>query len=262
MPFQEQESTEAELLQRKRCERFAAQAADRIRATEPCVYSLLPHDELSRMAGAWYEGCAQAMLRGNYAPLDAWVRSQSRLAAAQGFAPGDLFQLMQICRQSAIETENWNEDIFSAVDEVIHEVLTATCAKISWDVTDSKANAPAESEAPAPTAEPEIEEQNGERRRFARNRLCLPIRVLSSRNGGAEDVTRTQSISRGGLYFLTSKEYKYDQALRINFPFWNEPGGINREYAAKVVRVDPLPDNTWGVGIDFTESLGRKRNLS
>src|SRR6202035_2937246 len=106
MPFHEEETTGAQVLQRKRCARFATEAAERIRSDEKCLFSLLPHQELSRLAGDWYDACAQAMLRGNYAPIDQWIRSQSRLATEQGFASEDILQLLFICRRSAIETES------------------------------------------------------------------------------------------------------------------------------------------------------------
>jgi hypothetical protein len=136
MLFEKEEATGAQQLQRERCERFATQAARRIGSAENCLFSLLPHEELSRLAGEWYEACAQAMLRGNYAPIDKWVRSQSNLAAAQGFAPEDLLQLLLICRRSAIEMEGWNEDIFSTVDEVIHEAFGAIHANMPWNIPD------------------------------------------------------------------------------------------------------------------------------
>ena len=73
-----------------------------------------------------------------------------------------------------------------------------------------------------------------------------------------EEIASTQSVSRGGLYFLGNAQYKDGQSLKISFPYWSEHGGINREYAAKIVRLDRLPDGVSGVGVDFLESLGRK----
>ena len=266
MPFEDEEATGAQLLQRERGGKFAPQAADRIRAAERCLFSLLPHEELSRLAGEWYDACAQAMLRGNYAPIDTWVRTQSTLAASQGFAPQDLLQLLRICRQSAIEVESWNEDIFSAVAEVIQDVFGSIRSTLPWNIPDDMdydlaTPIEVEQREPGPPSAPSVKEvkRTGERRRFTRNRLQFPIRVLDSGgNGIAEEIARTQSISRGGLYFLSSKGYRKDLVMKINFPYWNSPGGINVPYAVKVVRLDRLSDTTWGVGVDFLESLGRK----
>jgi hypothetical protein len=264
MPFQEGEATGAQVLQRERCGKFAPKAAARIRAADNCLFSLLPHEELSRLAGEWYEACSQAMLRGNYGPIDKWVRSQSNLAATQGFAPEDLLQLLRICRRSAIEVEGWNEDIFSSVDEVIREVFGAIRSELPWNIPDDldyHLDAPIGIEESVPSVEVEVDEEKwtSERRRFTRNRLQFPIRVKGSGSKGhIEEITQTHSISRGGLYFVTWETYQKGQVLKINFPYWNEPGGINLEYAAKVVRLDRQPDATWGVGVNFLESLGRK----
>jgi hypothetical protein len=266
MPFEEQELTAAQSLQGVRRERFAFQAAERIRSAEKCLFSLLPHDELSRMAGDWFDACAQAMLRGNYASIDFWVRTQAERAASQGFAPADLLQMMAICRQAAIDLESWNEDILSSVDEVIEEVFASIHGKIAWKAPEGHAFAIAASEIePIWVGRdwvPETEESTSERRKFARNRLQLPIRVKSGRNREIQEVTKTHSISRGGLYFITTREYKIDQSLRINFPYWDDHGGINREYDAKVIRLDRLPGQEWGVGVDFQEDLGRNHKDS
>ncbi len=45
MLFQDEEPTEAQLLQRERTAKFAPQAADRIKAAEDCLFSLLPVEE-------------------------------------------------------------------------------------------------------------------------------------------------------------------------------------------------------------------------
>jgi hypothetical protein len=134
MPFEEIEVTEAQLLQRQRSESFGAHTAERIRAVENCLFSLLPYEELARRAAGWYEACAQGMLRDNYAPINEWIRSQSHLAQEEGFAPQDIVQLLLICRHSAIEVEGWNEDFLSAIDDLINEVLGASRIKFAWNV--------------------------------------------------------------------------------------------------------------------------------
>lgn len=260
MPFQEEEVTDAQLLQKERGKRFGSIAAERIRSAENCLFSLLPQEELSRVAEDWYDACAQAMLRGNYAPLDMWIRAQSRLAATQGFAPEDLLQLLQICRRSAIESESWNEDIFSAVDEVMHEVFGSihgtSPRKIAATLATSLDSGP---EAHSSESSPGAEKSTSDRRRFTRNRLRFPIRVQrSTPTGQAEEFTFTESVSRGGLYFLAHEKYENGQSLKVTFPFWNAHDSINSEYTAKVIRLDKLPDSIWGVGVDFVENLGRK----
>jgi hypothetical protein len=260
MPFQEEETTGGQLLQRERGKRFANQTAERIRSVETCLFSVLPHEELSRMAEEWYEACAQAMLRGNYAPIDIWIRSQARLATTQGFAAEDLLQLLLICRLSAIENESWNEDIFSAVDEVMQEVFGSIYVNTPWKMAVApETSTDTMTQVDASALSPGVEEWTSNRRRFTRNRLRFPIRVRGSGPSGQfEEFTFTQSVSRGGLYFVAHKKYENGQVLKISFPYWNDHSGINTEYSAKVVRLDDQLDRTWGVGIDFLESLGRK----
>ncbi len=257
VPFQEEEVTDARLLQKERGKQFANQAAERIRVAENCLFSLLPHAELSRLAEEWYEACAQAMLRGNYAPIDMWIRSQSRLAATQGFTPEDLLELLQACRRSAIKIESWNEDILSAVDEVMEEVFCSIHSNIPWKIASApEAVMAAASEAESGVPVPEAGKRTSDRRRFARNRLRFPIRVIG--RGPTEEFTFTESVSRGGLYFSTQGKYETSQRLKVTFPYWNVHDYIDSEYAAKVIRLDEQREKTWGVGIDFVESLGRK----
>ncbi len=262
MPFQEHEEevTGAQLLQRERGVKFATEAAERVRSQEKCLFSLLPHQELSRLAGDWYEACSQAMLRGNYEPIDRWIRTQSSFAKAQGFASKDIIQLLLICRRTAIETESWNEDIFSAVDEVMIEVFGSIYPNGLWkkSVASGYDNSATNQVIPS-VPKAVVEERTRERRRFGRNRLRFPIRVRGSgRPLHVEEFTETKSISRGGLYFVAHEEYQNKEVLKISFPYWNEPGGINLDYACKVVRLDRQPNGTWGVGVDFIESLGRR----
>jgi hypothetical protein len=260
VPFhQQEEATDAQLLQKERTKNFAIKAAERIQSAENCLFSLLPLEELARMANDWYEACAQATLRGNFAPIDIWIRSQSRLAATQGFSPEDLLQLLQLCRRSAIETECWNEDMFSSVDEVMEEVFGSIYQNIPGKI----AGAPEPGTVGMSNADgmpgSDDENSNNDRRRFTRNRLRFPIRVRSSApTGQLQEFTFTESVSRGGLYFLAYKRYELGQILKVAFPYWTEYDRVNSEYSAKVIRLEDLPDKLWGVGIDFVKSLGRK----
>jgi hypothetical protein len=192
------------------------------------------------------------MLRGNYAPIDRWIRSQSQLASAEGFKPQHLLELVAICRKSAVEAEGWNEEPLSAIDEVIHDVFNATCAEIAWSVSEKTAYPTPKANGPE-RAEREVRE----RRSSDRNRLRVPIRVCGAGDHGeTEEVTRTQSISKGGLYFVAREEYRAEQILKITYPYWPEFGGINKEYPARIVRRDRLKDGTWGVAVKFLQSLG------
>jgi hypothetical protein len=259
MPIEEFEATGAQLVQQERCKSFAALTAERIRSAQNCQFCLLPREELARLVASWYESYALAMMRGNFAAIDQWIRFQSERAASEGFAREDVVELLRICRSSAIETEKWDPDIVSEVDEVVDEALGGTN---KWN--GPKQQEPAEqSQADSQEHEPRPTKYGRpvERRTFDRNRLQLPIRIRGvGKHSHLKEVTHTQSISRGGLYFVTREAYQANQTLKISYPFWTDPGAINCEYPAKVMRVDRISDQAWGVGIQFLdEDAGRVR---
>ena len=206
------------------------------------------------MVAGWYEACSQAMLRGNFAAIDQWVRNQSLMAVTQGFSPEDVLELLQICRSSAIETERWDRDIFFPVDEVVAEALHAMNDRPAGCEENGVATGLGDF-----GADLQPDKTLGERRNFARNRLQFPIRVRSAAGQWrTEEVTVTQNISRGALYFVTEGYYQEEQALQVCYPYWTDSGAINREYSAKVSRIERLSNKTWGVAIHFLGSLGSK----
>ena len=246
MRFEELEVTGAQRLQEQRCQGFAFRTANRIRASENCLFALLPCEELARLAAGWYEACSQAMLRGNFAAIEQWIRCQSARAAAEGFGLEDVLELLRLCRNSAFETEQWNQDIFLQVEEVINEVIRATTG---WS---TQLNEPEKA-----VLSVETDRVSDERRNFGRNHLQFPIRVRCVvGQWRAEEITVTKNISRGGLYFVTGGYYQTGQVLEISYPYWTDPGAINPEYSAKVVRLDRLSNKTCGVAVQFLESLG------
>jgi PilZ domain len=252
--------------QKQRCDRFAAGTAEAIGAAQQCLFSLLPYHERSRQAASWYTACAQGMLRCNYAPLDAWIKEQACLANAEHFELRDLLQLLRICRRSAIEIDGWDEDVFSAVDEVINEGIFAIRAEVSWEIpaglnylkeAERKSAIAPELNALESAANSEVRE--GERRVSGRNRLALPIRLRHNTEfGQREEITNTQNVSQTGLYFKTQAAFQLQSRLQIIYPFWTDPGSINKEYTAEVARIDRLPDQSWGVAVEFLQNLRDK----
>lgn len=267
MLLQKPEVTKAQARQqRQRCARFAAGTAEAIGAAGQSLFSLLPYQERVRQAASWYDACAEAMLRCNFAPLDEWIRRQACMAAEENFEMEDLLQLLRICRRSAIEIDGWNEDVFSAVDDVINDGLLAIRGKVSWNIPD-RVNYLKEAQG-EPAIQPELnasdplasaEVREGERRVSGRNQLALPIRVrCSTERSHADETTRTQNVSLSGLYFRTQKNYQVASPLRVTYPYWTGPGSINREYSARVSRLDRLPDGSWGVAVEFLQNLRDK----
>jgi hypothetical protein len=267
MLLQKPELTKARARQqRQRRERFAAGTADAIGASGQNLYSLLPYQERVRQAASWYDACTEAMLRCNFAPLDEWIREQACTAAEENFGMKDLLQLLRTCRQSAIEIDGWDEDVFSAVDDVINEGLLAIRGKVPWDIPDRMnylKEAPSE-----PVLQPQLiesdpiacaETREGERRTSGRNQLALPIRVRSITEPNKNDeTTRTQNVSLSGLYFRTQNNYQIGSPLQVTYPYWTGPGSINKEYPARVSRLDRLPDGSWGVAVEFLQNLRNK----
>jgi hypothetical protein len=249
------EVTEAQQRQKQRGTAFAAQATARIRAAEGCQFALLPENEITKLIAAWYESCAQAMLTGNYALVGEWIREQAGLAAEHHFAFSDLAELLRQCRSAAIEIERWNEDIFSQVEEVIHEELQIIRRQDTWTSSpglDDLVMAPKNSATDAPGPELRGAGPKGERRLACRVRVQLPVRARGLATGCLMDVlTLTQCVSHVGLYFLAKGNFFAGRMLRVTYPHWEGPGAINQEYEAQIVRVDPLPDGAQGIAIKF-----------
>jgi len=267
MLLQKTEATKTQSRQqRQRCERFAAATADAIGAAGNCLFSLLPYQERRRQAASWYEACAQAMLCGNYALLDEWIRQQTCTAAAENFELNDLLQLLRICRRSAIQIDGWDEDIFSGVDEVINEGLRAIRAHVSWNIpndlnylTEAGSRLGRQPKSNETETNARAQAREDDRRRSGRNRLALPIRVrCTTDRNQTEEINSTLNVSLSGFYFSTRENYKIGSRLQVAFPYWAAPGSINREYAARVTRLDPLPDGSLGVAVEFLESLRNK----
>jgi hypothetical protein len=277
MLLDEDKVTEAAQFQRQRCAAFGARTAETIRAAKDCQFSLLPHEELARLASGWYDASAQAMLYGNFAPIDRWTQGQAQLAAAENFELEDMLGLLRICRSAAIQDEKWSEDIFSVVDEAINEALRCIGSAVSWNIPASldylrgntgmpeRAEQPSVAQLaaskttvpPAPISEAWSGKRSENRRDFGRNCLKLPIRVRAAAGAFLEELTHSENVSRSGLYFVTRRSaYKLQMALKITYPYWTERTAINQEYNAKVVRLDRLRDGLVGVAVEFTDGLG------
>jgi hypothetical protein len=273
MLLREANVASVEELQKQRSEGFGAMTAGKIRAAAHCRFSLLPHEHLARLASGWYDASAQAMLSGNYVSIDTWIQTQTQRAAEQNFTLEDVLELLRICRKQAIQEEKWSEEVLIPVDEAIQDALRPVASAVGWTFAGEQTSAPESSAGPAlssaaeqakpetAASEPSLESWLArpweDRRGFDRNCLKLPIRVRAATTGNIDELTYSQNVSRGGLYFVTrSTSYKLQMGLIVTYPYWSEAGAINREYRAKVVRLDAMTDGGFGVAIRFTDSLG------
>lgn len=89
-----------------------------------------------------------------------------------------------------------------------------------------------DSRAPLPAPDLIPEPTGANRRTHNRVALQLPVRVRSFY--GVEEVTRTENVSRGGVCFVTDRNYEVGEVLLITCPF--EKGGHNIEMRGLVVR--------------------------
>ena len=93
-----------------------------------------------------------------------------------------------------------------------------------------------------------------ERRRKGRLKLPQTVRVRPSdpRLLDFDEILPTLNTSRDSVYFA-SKNVSYAQGMRlfVTYPYTDGPGSLNREYLAKVVRVDDLGNGRRGVAVEI-----------
>jgi PilZ domain-containing protein len=99
-------------------------------------------------------------------------------------------------------------------------------------------------------------------RRCKINQL-MRIRPSDPEKEHFEDLRGTTSVSRGGVFFQTSEMgYELGMRLFVTMPYSRDPGAINREYLAEVVRLTPLPNGLTGIGIKLLMEMGMQHSYS
>ncbi len=263
----EKDDDQALLRLREHRTRYAAAAGDRLHGDLDCQYSLLPFQELERTAGVWYEAAHEALMRANYGPLDALIREQVQIGSEQGFELHDMLLLLRILRQVAIEEEDWNPDMLVEMDAVVDEAISSLRGKVAWNIPRGLNYLTGESEEDRERVRLAAEAARGrqDRRNFSRNKLHMPIRVNAFLPGGpVDEITRTENVARGGIYFFSGEAYYKGAHVRVNYPYWDNPGAINPEYVAEVVRVEERvkaeQDKSYnGVALHFLGDLGKPK---
>jgi hypothetical protein len=97
-----------------------------------------------------------------------------------------------------------------------------------------------------------------EKRDKGRLKLARSIRVRPSLPGSkvVEEILETLNVSRHGLYFATAcSSYYKGMRLFVTYPYSSAHGAINRDYLAKVVRVNRLPNDLYGIAVQFSTTL-------
>jgi len=154
------------------------------------------------------------------------------------------------------------EDQFADVDVIIDQVLRCLSDHVAWEIPEGFSYLTGKGRsAPTQPILAGLRQRCPERRSFQRNRLRLPIRVRASfRTGPVEETTHTLNVARGGLYFLSGHPYVAGLRLLVTYPYWQGHDAINREYPARVVRVESQADGRHGVAVQFLVSLERPAN--
>lgn len=92
--------------------------------------------------------------------------------------------------------------------------------------------------APGPGLDPSIKEvmepprPESSRRQHSRVSMKMPIRVRDWQGG--EEITKSENVSKGGLAFMTEKNFEIGEALQVTCPY--DPRGTSIEIRARVVR--------------------------
>ena len=97
-----------------------------------------------------------------------------------------------------------------------------------------------------------------EKRGRFRAKLPLLARVRSSlpMDAACDEVIATSNSCREGCYFASAdSRFIPHSRLFVTFPYSAEPGALNRDYLAEIVRVDNLPGGRTGIAVHFVSSL-------
>lgn len=94
-----------------------------------------------------------------------------------------------------------------------------------------------------------------ERRRRRRAKISAQVHIRAAESvtsKGFREVCTTIDVSRDGL-LLVARETGYwkGQRLHVTFPYSTEPGAIDSEQEAEVVRVQEQPDKQFAVALQF-----------
>jgi len=117
-------------------------------------------------------------------------------------------------------------------------LLSKECSKCGrptpWGYTEKQVAIAPPGQEPEPSIKEILEPPRPEsnRRIHSRVALKLPVRVRSYY--GIEEFSKTENVSKGGLCFVSTKDYEIGEGLQVTCPF--DPRGHNIEVQARVVR--------------------------
>lgn len=105
----------------------------------------------------------------------------------------------------------------------------------------------------------EIRQQ--ERRRSHRVRIGQPLKGRPSDPHDAHfgETSKTRSVSRDGIYFLSKNKSFYEGTrLFVTLPFHCPSNPLDQEYIGWVTRIEDLPDGNRGIAVQPLSAAGIK----
>ena len=106
-----------------------------------------------------------------------------------------------------------------------------------------------------------VVERRGSRR--CKMTQLMRIRPSDPETKYFEDLRRTVSASRSGIYFHTTElDYEVGQRLFVTMPYSADPCTIGREYLAEVVRKDMLKNDMTGIGFKTLTEIAEQPSYS
>ena len=100
-----------------------------------------------------------------------------------------------------------------------------------------------------------------EKRRSRRVHMGQPLKIRASdpKDARIEETNMTKNVSREGIYFVSHIASYYEgMRLFLTVPYHAPRDPQDREYLGQVVRVEKLPDEEWGVAVQFLSDLKSK----
>jgi PilZ domain-containing protein len=97
-----------------------------------------------------------------------------------------------------------------------------------------------------------------EKRRHPRAKIAKPLRVRPSEphDEHFEEHLVSVNASSGGIYFTTRRATYYPgMRLFITFPFGSANKQMDCEYVARVVRVEPLAGDRFGIAVELLMTM-------
>ena len=239
---------------------YVKAACQALQRESSCRFSTLPPAKLLRIAEGWHAAVSSATLDGDYNAVAVWVTEQVEAAREQGFKLPDVVSLLRTCRKVAIKEAGWIEDQLAEVDGLINELLGQLKDQVPWPIPEGLnyltdiGEAVAEQVTDAAGGK-DSKTDYSEKRKHRRITLQVPIRLrFRTSQGMIEEQTRTENVSRGGIYFPCKHLLTKGSQVTVAYPFADVPGREVREYQAEVVRVDRT-DEGRKIALRFLEEL-------